>query len=478
MPAFPPPAFRMRVPGRRAGLAISARSGRPDGVPVSRYEGTLAARPETGGDEPATGVRAAGGRIPWPAVAGMAVLALVVVCTAAAFPSDSPLPAMHAGVPTGSTRWALVFGLAQAAAFAAYLAGLWLIARYGARLAIVLGLAALIQVTPIVAPVMLSTDTWQYWSFGRVVVVHHANPYRDVPASFPDDPSYPLIGQNWHELPSPYGPAFTLASEPITLVAGSSSTLAGLGFKLAAALGMLAITALTALLATRPAFAAAFVGWSPLLAFQFAGSGHNDSWMIALFLGALALAARGRRDAAGGLWALAIFVKWVPLVLLPLHVLRERLAWRRLGVAGFAAGAVAVVALATWSFGPSWVGAVFPIESSLTGQAVGNLAVWHRLASIGLPDAAAVAIPIGVFGLGYLWLLRQAYAGRARYGLASGLLLVASPALQPWYVLWAMATSALDDDRLAMGIALAFSVYMLMFVGDVGSLPSLLLHRG
>jgi len=475
MPAFAPSAFRVRAPRPRPGGVVPASGG---GMDASRVEGTLPARPASGGDVPAAGVRATRGSVPWPVVAGGLVLVLVAVCTAAAFPSDSPLPAMHAGIPTGSTRWAVVFGVAQAAAFAAYLAGLWLISRHGARLAAVVGLAALIQLTPIVAPVMLSTDAWQYWSFGRIAVVHHGNPYRDVPAAFPDDPSFRLIGENWHELPSPYGPAFTLASEPVALVAGDSSTIAGLGFKLAAAAAMLAIIALTALVATRAAFAVAFVGWSPLVAFQSAGSGHNDALMMAALLGALALSARGRRDAAGGLWAVSIFVKWVPLVLLPLYALRDRLAWRRLGVAGFGVGVAAVVGLATWSFGSSWLGAVFPIQSSLTGESVGNLAVWHRLAGLGLPDAVAVAIPVAVFGAAYLWLLRRAYDGRPRYGLAAGLLLVASPALQPWYVLWAIATSALDDDRVAMGIALAFSVYMVMFVGDVGSLPSLLLHRG
>ena len=70
---------------------------------------------------------------------------------------------------------------------------------------------------------------------------------------------------------------------------------------------------LAARLSPAPALALAFVGWNPLLAVHFAGGGHNDAWMAALVLGALARGARGRRQLAGVAWALAILVKWVPL---------------------------------------------------------------------------------------------------------------------------------------------------------------------
>ena len=49
-------------------------------------------------------------------------------------------------------------------------------------------------------------------------------------------------------------------------------------------------------------FAAAFVGWNPVIAVHFAGGGHNDALMIALVLGA-ALAVRGRPQLAGAAWA-------------------------------------------------------------------------------------------------------------------------------------------------------------------------------
>ncbi len=59
---------------------------------------------------------------------------------------------------------------------------------------------------------------------------------------------------------------------------------------------------LVALAAARPAFAAAFVAWNPVVALHLAGGGHNDAWVAALVMGALALAATGRRQLAGAAW--------------------------------------------------------------------------------------------------------------------------------------------------------------------------------
>ena len=82
--------------------------------------------------------------------------------------------------------------------------------------------------------------------------------------------------------------------------------------------------AATWLVARRRAFAAALVGWNPVVAVHFAGGGHNDALMMALVAAALALGERKRVQAAGAAWALAVLVKWVPLVVLPLRALEAR----------------------------------------------------------------------------------------------------------------------------------------------------------
>ena len=135
------------------------------------------------------------------------------------------------------------------------------------------------------------------------------------------------------------------------MAVGESPGLAAWAYRGLAAAAMIALVLLAARLSARPAFAAAFVGWNPLLAVHFAGGGHNDAWMMAFVLAALALAATGRPGLAGASWAVAITIKWVPLLFLPLRFLAARRAGRQVDHRGLALGLAVIVAIATWRYG-------------------------------------------------------------------------------------------------------------------------------
>jgi hypothetical protein len=328
-----------------------------------------------------------------------------------------------------------------------------------ARAGAVVAVAAAIQLVPLTAPVLLSTDVYSYWDYGRLAAVHDVNPYEVTPIGFANDPAFKRMGAQWRKTTSVYGPAFTLASEGHAKAVGDSAAAAAWAYKALAALAMLAITLLAVRVAPRPAFAAAFVGWNPLLAVHFAGGGHNDAWMMALVFAALALAAAGRRQLAGVAWALSIAVKWVALVFLPLRALEARREGRRVGHAGFAAAAAVVVGVATWRYGLSWLDAFGPVGRNLREGS--RYSIPGRLESIGIPHGAAVGVLVGLFGLAYLWLLREAWRGRARLGLAAGLLLVAAPWLVPWYLVWTVPFAAVEEDGTAQVLALALTAYLL-----------------
>lgn len=342
-----------------------------------------------------------------------------------------------------------------------YAGGLWLLARIGPprRWAGVATVAVAIQAAPLAAPLLLSTDAWTYWDYGRIAVVHDADPYADVPRDFPTDPAFPYVGADWRDETSVYGPAFTLASEPIALAAGSSADAAAWIYKALAAAAMLVSAGLAARLSPRPAFAAAFVGWNPLLAIHFAGGGHNDAWMAALVLGALALGASGRRQLAGVAWALAVFVKWVPVLLLALRVIEARASRRRVGHLGLACGVLAIVSLATLRYGLDWLGALGPLARNANQET--SFAIPHRLTQLGLPREVAWTLAGVALAVGYGWLVREAMRGRARLGLAAGLLLLTVPYLAPWYTAWAVPLAAAEDDRAAQVVALALTAYLL-----------------
>ena len=354
----------------------------------------------------------------------------------------------------GDAAWAWAFLAFLALAFVAYLVGLRALTtrRAAVRAVVVVGLG--VQLVPLAAPLLLSTDAWTYWNYGRIAVVHDGNPYRDEPSEFPHDPSFPWTGEQWRDRTSVYAPGFTLASEPVAAAAGTSEDAAAWLHKALAGIAAVAMV----LLATRAGvFATAFVGWNPVLAVHLAGGGHNDAWVGALVAAALVAGVTGRRQAAGVAWVLGAAVKWVPLVLLPLHLLETR--GRRTGYGGLAVAAAIVAALATWRYGVAWLSAFGPLAEN--AEETTSFALPHRLSQLGVPEGAAIALFAAAFAGAYLWLARAAWRGRARIALASGLLLLCTPYVTPWYLAWVVPLAAIDDDRAARGLALALTAYLL-----------------
>jgi hypothetical protein len=352
-----------------------------------------------------------------------------------------------------------VFLVLLVLAFAAYLVGLLALRRAPVALRAVVVAAFVIQLIPLAGPLLVSTDAWTYWEYGRIAAVHDGNPYVDTPNGFPADPAYEKAGADWRDTTSVYGPAFTLLSETVAVVAGTSAAAAAWIFKVLAALGMLACTVLAARLARDKPLAAALVGWNPLFAIHFAGGGHNDSILIAASMAALALAAVGRRQAAGAAWAFAILVKWVPLVFFGLRAVAARAANRKVGHAGFAITAAVILAFATWRYGLDWLRSVGPLTRNAEEQS--SYALPHRLEQLGLPHGLTLALAVGTLTIGLLWLAREAGRGRVRLGLAGCLLLATTPWLTPWYAIWAVPLAAAEDDRRAQLVALGFCAYLL-----------------
>jgi Glycosyltransferase family 87 len=383
-------------------------------------------------------------------------LALVCAAFAFAYPESSPIVPPH----EGDTTWAWLYLIAACAAFACYLAGLYALGRAArARTRLVVALACAIQLAPLAGPVLLSTDVYTYWDYGRIAVVHGGNPYEDEPSDYPADPAFSRMGAQWRDTTTVYGPGFTLAAEGHAAIVGDSPRAAAWLYKALAAVAMVALAVLAARMSSRPAFAAAFVGWNPLLALHFAGGGHNDAWMMALVLAALALAAAGRRHLAGAAWAASIALKWLPLVFLPLRALEARAERRRLGHLGFAVAAAILVTVATMRYGTAWIGAFGPLADNLRDQA--HYSIPNRLAQLGLPEAVAATALAALFAGVYAWLLYEAWRGRARLALCAGLLLLATPWLVPWYAVWAVPLAAIEEDTTARWLALGMSAYLL-----------------
>ena len=388
--------------------------------------------------------------------AGVATLVLVGFACILAWQSGSPLVPRDGGNSAGSATWFLVILLA---AFATYLLALRATRAAPPSTRATIAVAVAIQLVPLGAPLLLSTDAWSYWSYGWIGSSSGGNPYSQAPSAFPDSPALPWMGSAWLETTSVYGPVFTIASEPLALAAGDSEVVAAWEYKSLAALAVIVSSLLAGRLARRRALAIAFVGWNPVLAIHGAGGGHNDAWVGALVLAALALAGSRRVQGAGVMWAAAITLKWVPILFLALRAVEARATGRARGCRGFSLSAAAITVAATLLYGTAWLRAIVP----LVGNAVleTSYALPSRLEGIGLPAGVALGIAIALFVAGFAWLLREASAGRARLGLAACLVLATTPYLAVWYLAWAVPLAAADEDRPALIACLALCLYLL-----------------
>jgi alpha-1,6-mannosyltransferase len=367
-------------------------------------------------------------------------------------------PLVHDAAGLASGRTACGFLALLAAAFAAYLAGLVALRRRELPFRPVAVLAVAIQLVPLGAPLLLSTDAWTYWAYGWIGI-HGGNPYVDEPSAYPQSPAYPHMGAAWRDTTSVYGPAFGLATEPLAAVTGDSTNVAAWLYKALGAVAMASAALLVARVASRRALAVAFVGWNPLLAIHAAGGGHNDAWVAAALAAALALAAARRPAGAGVAWALAVLLKWVPLFFLALRALEARSRGRRVSHLGFALGAAGVLAAATWRFGWSWMTAVVPLANNAALET--SYAIPARLQQFGLPEAVALAVAALGFLAGAALLALDARRGHSRLGRAACLVLLTTPYLIVWYLAWAATLAAADEDRVARAGVLALSVYLL-----------------
>jgi hypothetical protein len=373
-------------------------------------------------------------------------VALAVEASRHAAPSEvSPV------VPRGSWNAAWVGGLI--AAFALYPLGTVLARRGHLRLRVALVVAVAVQALPLAAPLLLSKDAYLYWGEGRVLAVHHANPYRATPGDYPSDASTRWVSESWRDQPAPYGPAWEVVGAGPALVGGASAHRAELAYRGLAALALLASVALVAR-RTRSPGAVAFLGWSPLLAVHYAGGGHGDAVMMVCLLGAVAA---GATAAGGALWPVASAFKPVAAVLLPLELARRRLQMPRAWWAAVVATGIAVVLGSTALFGPHWVGAL-----TTGAHQAAPLGGVHWLTELGLAHRYAVVTAGLVFVALYAMLLRGAWrGGRPRLSLGASALCITSSLLRPWYALWPVALAALEDDPVAMAAAFALTGYLL-----------------
>jgi hypothetical protein len=232
-------------------------------------------------------------------------------------------------------------------------------------------------------------------------------------------------GLNNPDLPSPYPPGAQLFFRAVTSIHESVSA-----FQVTFVLCDLAIAlVLLDLLRTSgraPHLVLAFA-WNPLLAIEVAGSGHIDIVGALLLVISVATLARRWRSVAALTFGLAVAVKFLPIVLLPLY-------WKRVRVrdATLAAAVVALLYLPfldharmpTGSLGTYVRGFRFngPVFAALDGVVPAGL-------------LAGVAVFIGLATAAFLRRASPKWSPNA-WAWPMAAALVCAPVVFPWYLLW------------------------------------------
>jgi alpha-1,6-mannosyltransferase len=306
--------------------------------------------------------------------------------------------------------------------------------RFSRRVVVIgLVLAAVWHIAFLRVPSGADDDIHRYVWDGRLQRLGY-NPYVVVPS----DPAVKGLhtpetrNLNNPDLPSPYPAGAQLFFRAITAIREST-----FAFKLAFVVCEFAIVfvLLDLLRCARQEQRAHLVlafAWNPLLAIEVAGSGHIDIvGALMLLVSAAALVRRWRATAAVAL-GLAVAVKFLPLVLLPLY-------WKRVRIRD-AALAAAVVALLYVPF----------LNRSFFNHGripIGSLGTYVQNFRFNGPVFAAldhVAAPQLLAGLAVLVGLATATWLRSRapewspdqfaWPMAASLL--CAPVVFPWYLLW------------------------------------------
>ena len=203
------------------------------------------------------------------------------------------------------------------------------------------------------APAMLSSDTYAYAYYGRLLAVYGVDAHAAAPAGSLKDP---FLAGGWYQfVPSVYGPLWTVISGGVVLAGRGHVGLTLLLLRALEACAALGAGALIWVILKRLSPERAVLGtvlflWNPLVVIESALSGHNDTCMMFLALLAVWLHLRGSRTGAVVALTLSALVKVITAPLVPLYILmtlRGSADWKQgawfVGRAGL--GAAAAVGL-------------------------------------------------------------------------------------------------------------------------------------
>jgi len=352
------------------------------------------------------------------------------------------------------------------------------------------GILALWGLPLLVGPPLFSRDIYSY--IGQGLLAHHGlNPYSVPPSALGNGPLLASIASVWRHTASPYGPLFVTVSRAAAALSGGSVVAQVMVFRVMELIGvvlmMVSLPRLARRLGADPGLALWLGVLSPLALFSFIASGHNDALMVGLLLAGVTLATGGRLAVGLSLCALAATIKLpaaAAIVFIAVDQFRraDRSGrWRVLLEAVVVPSLVIAVVTVASGLGWTWLGPTalrVPTELKvLSTPAVSLGAFFHSvLHGLGVPIARSTVVSATqlvcavVAVAGTVWLVANAHRLDVvrLLGLALLLIVIGSPTLWPWYLMWGLAVLAATPAQRSKALAAVAGLAMLV-VGPGGA---------
>ena len=312
---------------------------------------------------------------------------------------------------------------------------------------------------------IFSRDVFAYIGQGRLVAAGQ-DPYVDGISTMNN---WFQLGADitWAEDETPYGPLYLNVEFWVNQLVGTSPDLSVLIFRLVAFSGVILCMVYVPKIAALHKVSGAKATWisvaNPLFLISFVASAHNDSLMIGLALAGTYYAATRRGVLGVVLIAASIGVKPITLVLLPFIGLLwagpDAGWWKKIRYWAYTLLLVFIImAVIGWAngYGFGWLKVMLGTGTGAVIFApVGalNALLSGALSTMGLPSdwlLPALKLIGRLSSVGLVLLL--IFKGKPshliqRMALAFSALVVLSPIIQPWYILWLLPFFAITGIR-------------------------------
>ena len=299
----------------------------------------------------------------------------------------------------------------------------------------------------VLLPAPVSDDVHRYIWEGQLVAAGE-NPFA-APAD--DEQWLAQRNSHWEQMnhrdrPTAYPPGAQLILGAAALTPNPAFT-----FKLLALAADLTTVVLILLLLRRdhlPARWAGFYAFNPVVLIAFAAEAHYDSLMVAAIIGSLYAATSRRLTLAFFFLALAIQLKFIAIILLPLLIIEiwrsglHPLSFRRIAPLFLFVLTLVLATIPFLTALPAWLHGLthFANSSAFNGP------LFSFISLAGLSPENVRPLCYAAFALGFLALLVAHFRGLSlidSFHVALTLLLLCSPIVHFWYLAWLLPLIAL-----------------------------------